>query len=78
MGLWKACTASVPHFAVQVYRKVPHSTAKRVKRNAPESLADYRKVMAAMMIRKLDEVQKKRFRQNAPQNPGRWGGSRKR
>jgi len=52
-----------------MYRKVPHSTAKRVKKFGPESLADYRKVMAAMLIRKLDEVPKKGFCQNAPQNP---------
>jgi len=52
-----------------VYRKVPHSTAKRVKKNGPESVADYRKVMAAMLIQKADVVPKKRFCQNAPQNP---------
>ena len=69
IGLWKSCTVSVPDFAVHLYRKVPHSTAKRVKKFGPESLADYRKVMATMMIRKLDEVPKKRFCQNAPQNP---------
>jgi hypothetical protein len=69
MVLWKSCTVSVPDFAVQVYRKVPHSTVKRVKKNGPESAADYRKVMANMMIREVDEVPKKRFCQNAPQNP---------
>jgi len=52
-----------------MYRKVPHSTAKRVKKNGSESVADYRKVMAALMIRKVDEVPKKRFCQNVPQNP---------
>jgi hypothetical protein len=61
MGLWKACTASVPDFTVHLYRKVPQSTAKRVKKFGPKSVADYRKVMATMMIRKLDEVAKKRF-----------------
>jgi hypothetical protein len=67
--LRKACTASVPDFAVHLYRKVPQSTAKRVKKNGLESVADCRKVMAIMMIRKLDEVPKKRFARNAPQNP---------
>jgi hypothetical protein len=44
-----------------MYRKVPQSTAKRVKKNGPESTADYRKVMAAMLIQKVDEVPKKTF-----------------
>jgi hypothetical protein len=61
MGLWKRCTVSVPDFTVQMYRKVPHSTVKRVKKNGPESVADCRKVMAITMIRKVDEVQEKTF-----------------
>jgi hypothetical protein len=69
MGLWKRCTVSVPDFAVQMYRKVPQSTAKRVKKFGPESVADCRKVIATMMIRKVDEAAKKRFAGNAPQNP---------
>jgi hypothetical protein len=69
IGLWKVCAASVPDFAVQMYRKVPHSTAKRVKKNGMESVADCRKVMAKRMIREVDEVPKKRFSQNVPQNP---------
>jgi hypothetical protein len=69
MGLWKRCTASVPDFAVQLYRKVPHSTAKRVKKFRPESVVDYRKVITFKMIRRVDEAPKKRFCQNAPQNP---------
>jgi hypothetical protein len=44
-----------------MYRKVPQSTAKRVKKFGPESVADYRKVTATMMIRKVDEVPKKTF-----------------
>ena len=48
---------------------VPQSTAKRVKKFGPESIVDYRKVMAAMLIQKADVVPKKRFCQNAPQNP---------
>jgi len=52
-----------------MYRKVPQSTVKRVKKFGPESAADRHKVMAIMMIRKLDEVAKKRFCQNVPQNP---------
>jgi len=52
-----------------MYRKVPHNAAKRVKKNGPESVANCRKVMATMMIRKVDEVLKKRFVRNAPQNP---------
>jgi hypothetical protein len=69
MGLWKGCTASVPDFAVQMYRKVPQSTAKRVKKIRSESVADCRKVITIMMIQKVDEVPKKRFVRNAPQNP---------
>jgi hypothetical protein len=61
MGLWKACTVSVPDFAVQMYRKVPQSTAKRVKRFGLELVADCRKVMANIMIREVDEVTKKTF-----------------
>jgi hypothetical protein len=73
IGLWKGCAASVPyftvHYAVQMYRKVPQSTAKRVKKFGPESIVDYRKVMANTMIREVDEAPKKPFSQNAPQNP---------
>jgi len=69
IGLWKRCTASVPDFAVQMYRKVPQSTAKRVKKNGLELLADCHKVMANITIREVDEVAKKRFARNAPQNP---------
>jgi hypothetical protein len=61
LRLWKTCTASVPDFAVQMYRKVPHSTAKRVKRFGPELVVEYRKVMATMMIRKVHEVPEKMF-----------------
>ena len=65
MRLWNRCAASVPdfavHYAVQMYRKVPQSTAKRVKRFGPESVVVYRKVMANITIRKVDEVPKKRF-----------------
>jgi hypothetical protein len=60
IGLGKARTVSVPDFAVQMYRKVPQSTAKRVKKFGPESVADCHKVMATMMIREVDEVPKKR------------------
>jgi len=52
-----------------MYRKVPQSTAKRVKKFGPESIVDYRKVMANTMIREVDEAPKKPFSQNAPQNP---------
>ena len=69
LRLWKRCTVSVPDYAVQMYRKVPQSTAKRVKKFGPESVADCRKVIATMMIRKVDEAAKKRFAGNAPQNP---------
>jgi hypothetical protein len=61
MGLWKACTASVPDFTVQMYRKVPQSTVKRVKKFGPESVADRHKVMANITIREVDEAAKKRF-----------------
>jgi len=59
LRLWKRCTTSVPDFAVQMYRKVPQSTAKCVKKNGPELVADYRKVMATMLIQKVDEVPEK-------------------
>jgi hypothetical protein len=44
-----------------MYRKVPQSTAKRVKKFGPELLADRRKVMANLMMREVNEVAKKRF-----------------
>jgi len=44
-----------------MYRKVPQSTVKRVKKNGPELVVDYRKVMANMMIREVDEAAKKPF-----------------
>jgi len=65
IGLRKVCAAGVPdfavHYAVQLYRKVPHSTAKRVKKNGPESAADYRKVMANITIPEVDEAPGKMF-----------------
>ena len=46
----------------QVYRILRYiCTAKRVKKNGPESAADYRKVMANITLREVDEVPGKMF-----------------
>jgi hypothetical protein len=42
-----------------MYRKVPQNAANRVKKNGPESAADYRKVTTNITIREADEVQGK-------------------